>query len=112
MSREELKQKLINLIDMSSDSGPKIAFYSDPKVSDLINELYKRWERSGCRGIPLDYADDEELEFLYRKALKYSSVTEAEAWQIYIKSEESRRRESVEEKKPFWRKLLEALKNR
>lgn len=56
------------------DSWVKAAFYSDPKVSRIMDELYKRWEEKGRRGYPVDYATDDELRELYRAAKHYSKM--------------------------------------
>ncbi|MEN3000070.1 MAG: hypothetical protein ABDH61_05810 [Acidilobaceae archaeon] len=56
----------------------KAAFYSDPEVSRILEELTRRWEKEG-RGIPLDYATEEELEELYRRAMRYAFMSDEEA---------------------------------
>ncbi len=66
--RENLKRKIIEKIDENYDPWVKAAFYSDREVSILLDELYRRWEEAGMEGKPLDYASDEELEFLALKA--------------------------------------------
>ena len=60
---------IMTLIDESVDEWRKAAFYADEEVSQLLDDLYVRWEREGRSGIPLDYASNEEIAFLYRKAL-------------------------------------------
>ncbi len=45
-----------------------MAFYSDREVVAIMDGVYARWEESGRIGEPLDYATDEELEILARKA--------------------------------------------
>ncbi len=60
---------IMALIDESIDEWRKAAFYADEEVSELLDDLYLRWEKGGKAGIPLDYATDEEIAFLYRKAL-------------------------------------------
>jgi len=45
-----------------------MAFYSDREVVTIMDEVYSRWEESGRIGEPLDYATDEELEVLAKKA--------------------------------------------
>ncbi|MCD6323712.1 MAG: hypothetical protein J7L55_01205 [Desulfurococcales archaeon] len=66
-------KEIINRVEESQDEWRKAAFYSDEAVTQLLEELYKRWEGSGMAGIPLDYATDEELSILYDKAMSVSS---------------------------------------
>lgn len=68
-SRESMVKELTRLIDESTDPWRKAAFYEDPEVLGLLDELYDRWEQGGKVGIPLDYATDEEIQFLYGKAV-------------------------------------------
>jgi|Deesub1362A_J573_1020465.scaffolds.fasta_scaffold40682_1 hypothetical protein len=68
MNKDELKQLILEKIDASKDPWIKIAFYSDLEVMALVEELYKRWEEGNRLGDPIDYATDEELEFLAQKA--------------------------------------------
>jgi len=91
MNREEMKQRIISLIDDSRESARKICFYSDPSVSSILDSLYKRWEDGNRVGIPLDYANDEELEILYRMAVKYQHATEADALSVILASQEQDR---------------------
>ncbi|MCX8195779.1 MAG: hypothetical protein N3F67_01675 [Acidilobaceae archaeon] len=72
------KQFILKAIEDNRSPWVKAAFYSDPDVSRILEELTKRWEREG-RGIPLDYATEEELEELYRKAASYAFMSEEEA---------------------------------
>ncbi len=72
---EELKEKIIKLIDESKDNNRKIAFYGDERVTVIMDKLYKRWEEAGRRNKPIDYATYEELKTLARLAEYYSSVT-------------------------------------
>lgn len=109
---ERKKSEILKLIDKSESSGPKIAFYSDARVASVISELYRRWESSGGRGIPLDHATKEEIDFLYDMALKYSRVSNGEAWLGFL-SRESESSEGIastgedkSKKKSFWRRLF------
>ena len=68
-SREKLVKEIMRIIDESPDPWRKTAFYSDPEVQQLLDALYDRWNNSGGAGIPLDYATDEEVKFLYKKAV-------------------------------------------
>ena len=72
------KQLILKYIEENKSPWVKAAFYSDPDVSRLLEELTKRWEREG-RGMPLDYATEEELEELYNKAMKYAFMSDDEA---------------------------------
>jgi len=65
-------REIMALIDENIDGWRKAAFYADEEVSQLLEELYARWENSGKLGRPLDYATDEEIAFLYKKALMAS----------------------------------------
>ncbi|RLB06897.1 MAG: hypothetical protein DRG27_06975 [Deltaproteobacteria bacterium] len=67
-STEDKIREIVELIDESDDYWRKAAFYSDPDVSALLDSLYERWESSSMQGVPLDYATDEEVDFLYHKA--------------------------------------------
>uniref|UniRef100_A0A7C4HCM2 Uncharacterized protein n=1 Tax=Staphylothermus marinus TaxID=2280 RepID=A0A7C4HCM2_STAMA len=115
--KEDKKRKIIDLIDKSNKQGPKIAFYSDQHVSSLMNELYKRWKDNGERGIPLDYATDNEIESLYNMAVKYSNVTDEEAWISFLCIEDSGNtslgnmsnrdyRKALNEKESIWKKIF------
>jgi len=97
LDKEKIKNRIIELIDKNTRNGPKIAFYSDPKVANLIDELYSRWEKNNRVGIPLDYANDEEMKFLYNIALKYSNISDAEAWTLYLSREGSDINPTLEE---------------
>ena len=55
-------------MELSADPWRKMAFYSDREVVAIMDEVYARWEESGRIGEPLDYATDEELEVLAKKA--------------------------------------------
>ena len=114
MDREKMKEKIIEIIDKNKRNGPKIAFYSDPQVASLMNELYQRWESNDRKGIPLDYASDDEIKFLYNIALKYSNVSDDEAWIMYLSREGTDINPTLEElveeeesRKPsIWRRIF------
>ncbi len=69
---EDMVREILRLIDESGDYWKKATFYSDPEVCALLDELYQRWEANERRGMPLDYASEEEVYFLYRKAASIS----------------------------------------
>jgi len=71
MSLDELRRKIIAYIEENKDPLIKAAFYSDEKVSAIMNRLIEEWERSGRRGAPIDYATYEELKILAEKAEYY-----------------------------------------
>lgn len=79
MAAEELKAKIISLIDENTFQWRKAAFYSDPTVSEIMVRLYERWEKSGREGRPIDYASLEELEVLAEKAEKYAFMDDETA---------------------------------
>ncbi|OYT38069.1 MAG: hypothetical protein B6U89_06385 [Desulfurococcales archaeon ex4484_58] len=110
MDIEEKKKKILKLIDESKEQGRKIAFYSDPTVSDIMEELYNRWENSGCKGIPLDYASDREIKILYNLAVKYSRVSNAEAWAMFLSREEGyltpSQEEGEEKRNSIWKRVF------
>ncbi len=99
MNIEDKKKRIIELIDDSREDGRKIAFYSDPRVSNILMKLYEEWEKNGKKGIPIDYADDEEIEILYNLAIRYSKVSGREAWAIYLRNIYGLEKSSEEKKK-------------
>jgi len=117
MDKEEMKKKIVELIDMNARNGPKLAFYSDPIVVSIVKELYDKWENNGRRGIPLDYASEEQIKILYKKALRYCNVSDEEAWLMFLSSEGTdinpsleEIRESAsrgEEGKSWWKRILQ-----
>jgi len=115
MNKEEMKKKIIELIDMNTRNGPKLAFYSDPVVASIVKELYSKWEDEGRKGLPLDYASEEEVKVLYRKALRYCNVSDEEAWLMFLSSEgsdinpsleEIKESSSREEGESWWKRIL------
>ncbi|GEM_PF-1613679 len=84
-STEEKVQEIVELIDECGDYWRKAAFYSDPDVSALLDSLYERWESSNMQGIPLDYATDEEVDFLYRKAKSLTREDSRRSERAFIK---------------------------
>jgi hypothetical protein len=108
-----MKDRIVELIDENKRNGPKIAFYSDPRVSSIMEQLYSRLEANNRSGKPLDYASEEELKFLYNMALKYSDISDEEAWLIYMSREATdvnptfeEIRVEEQEKKSIWRKIF------
>jgi len=76
---EELKRDIIRLIDENRSPWVKAAFYSNPEVSSILGKLIDLWESNGRRGIPLDYASEDELRVLHRLARRYASLSDEEA---------------------------------
>lgn len=68
---DELKREIVSLIDDNIDVNVKAAFYSDPDVSEILNNLYHRWESNNNKNEPLDYATIDELKLLVIKARFY-----------------------------------------
>lgn len=84
-SLEKKKNEIIRLIDDSKQNGRKIAFYSDPLVVEILDKIYELWEKNNREGIPLDYASPDQIDVLYNLALKYSRVSDSEAWALYLR---------------------------
>jgi len=84
-STEEKVREIVELIDECDNYWRKAAFYSDPDVSTLLDDLYKRWESSNMQGVPLDYATDEEVDFLYRKAKSLTREDARRSERAFIK---------------------------
>lgn len=87
MNIEEKRRRIIELIDESRSDGRKIAFYSDPTVQEILDKLYERWEKNNRAGIPLNYAEPEEIEILYNLAIRYSRISDQEAYALYLQRE-------------------------
>ncbi len=79
LSKEELVQELISLIEDNESPWRKAAFYSDPKVGPIYEKLINAWLKAGEKGIPLDYASIEDLEVLVSIARKYAFMNENRA---------------------------------
>lgn len=78
IDRDKAINRILSLIDESNDSWRKAGFYSDPAVQDIMMNLYERWNNSNRKGIPLDYATNEELLILVKKAEQYSKTPTTE----------------------------------
>jgi len=75
ISRERLIREIEMYIEYNPNIYAKIAFYSDPEVQQILENIYTRWEEAGRRGIPLDFATIDELKVLASKALKYKDAS-------------------------------------
>lgn len=84
-STEEKVREVVELIDECDDYWRKAAFYSDPDVSALLDSLYERWESNNMQGVPLDYATDEEVDFLYHKAKSLTREDARRSERAFIK---------------------------
>ncbi|MCE4613637.1 MAG: hypothetical protein F7C07_07410 [Desulfurococcales archaeon] len=84
MSPEKIKREIIRLIDENYSTWVKSAFYSDPRVSSILEKLTRAWEDGGRKGIPIDYASREDLEVLLELARRYSSMSEDRARSIVL----------------------------
>jgi hypothetical protein len=73
---EELKEKLTVFLDQDPRKWVRSAFYSDPEVQQVMDDLYGKWEESGRKGMPIDHASHDELVFLWNKASKYLGMNE------------------------------------
>ena len=105
VSVEDLKRKVIELIDESHNQWAKMAFYGDPEVSSILESVYARWEESGSSGYPIDYATRKELEILASKAERYRNAGPEVAYAIvYGRGEQEEKEEK--KTKSFLRKLL------
>ena len=77
----DLKQRILRLVEEAPQLN-KAAFYSDPVVMALVENLHERWQRAGYEGEPIDYATSEELERLYELAEYYISLPPWKAYRI------------------------------
>ncbi len=73
-TREKLVEEIERWIEGNPNPYAKAAFYGDDEVSRIVEDLYRRWEKSGCKGAPLDYATMEELRVLAAKAYEYRNA--------------------------------------
>ncbi|ACL10784.1 hypothetical protein [Desulfurococcus amylolyticus] len=80
----KMKQGIVRLIDESSEQAYKIAFYSNPDVSRILERLIAEWERNNRKGIPLDYATEEEVEVMYNIAVKISKTPPQALMSTYL----------------------------
>jgi len=85
----DLKQRVLDLVENAPQMN-KAAFYSDPIVESMVEELQSRWEKAGYQGEPIDYATPEELEKLYELAKYYASLSPWKAYRIFKERVEGR----------------------
>ncbi len=82
---ERLKHEIIEMIDYNRDNWVKAAFFSDEVVEVIMESLYTKWAQNGEIARPIDYATEDELKILYKKAKYYSSLSTSEAMRISLK---------------------------
>ncbi len=104
MDPASMRKKIIELIDDSRDNDRKIAFYSDENVQAIMERLYSEWEKNDRKGIPLDYASNEELEVLYRLAKRYAENPYRKAYIDFM--QKAYFGEKKEEKHNSWLKRI------
>ena len=106
MKDEKLKEKLTIFLDQDPRKWVKSAFYSDPVVVQVMNDLYDRWENAGRQGIPVDYASHEELTLLWNKASKYLGMSDNSARALVFSRMNDIEKERPERKKGLFSKLF------
>ncbi|WFO76208.1 hypothetical protein J4526_05085 [Desulfurococcaceae archaeon MEX13E-LK6-19] len=99
--RQEAINRIISLIDESKDQWRKAGFYGDPDVQSILNSLYERWNKNNREGMPLNYATDEELSVLVKKAEEYSRMPVAAIQRQFLFGEQ----QVTEKKEGFLKKL-------
>lgn len=102
--KERLKEKVIMLIDDSTNNWAKMAFYSDSNVARILDDVYKRWESNGRKGLPIDYASYEELQILAFAAEKYKNTGPEVLSQIMFSDRDTHSKKR--KKESLLRKLL------
>jgi hypothetical protein len=85
MSRTEaMKREIISLIEENTNNWVKAAFYSDLRVSRIMDRLVGEWQRNSEQGRPIDYATDDELEILLHVARRYYGLDPRRAMAIAL----------------------------
>ncbi|MCI4396972.1 MAG: hypothetical protein JHC28_05375 [Thermoprotei archaeon] len=82
---ERLKNEIINLIDENSSNWIKAAFFSDEVIEVIMEALYSKWESNMETGRPIDYATEDQLKIMLKKAQQYASMGQEEAMRIALK---------------------------
>jgi len=80
----DTRRQLIEIVENMPQMN-KAAFYSDPYVESLVQELHHRWASNGYQGEPVDYSSEEEAQRLYELAKHYASLPSWEAYKVFIK---------------------------
>lgn len=89
MKGRDTREKLLEIVENMPQMN-KAAFYSDPFVEPLVEELHSRWASNGYRGEPVDYATDEEAEKLLELAKRYASMPAWQAYRVFLERTEGR----------------------
>ena len=76
MKEEEIRERILELIDNDTRNWVKAAYYSDPDVAPILDLVYQRWRRAGEKGRPIDYATRDELVILWNMAKRYFGMSE------------------------------------
>ena len=76
LDKKTIEKTIADIEAMLEAATPwhKSAFYSDPLVTRILEELYRRWEKANRQGEPIHYVTKEELDILYRKAKQYTRM--------------------------------------
>ncbi|HIQ55989.1 MAG TPA: hypothetical protein EYH59_04855 [Pyrodictium sp.] len=76
LDKETIEKRVTDIEAMLEAATPwhKSAFYSDPLVTRILEELYRRWEKANRQGEPIYYVTKEELDILYQKAKQYTRM--------------------------------------
>ncbi len=98
ISRDEIIRYIEYRIE-NANVWIRAAFYSDPEVTALLEQLYERWYENREEGEPIDYATSEELELLYRKARQYSRLAPYEAYALVTRRKEEEEKGKTEDGK-------------
>jgi len=93
MERRKLIEEIERWIEGNPNPYAKAAFYGDDEVAKIVEDLYRRWEANGFKGMPLDYATIDELRILAAKACEYRNAGSG----VMIKILRARRRNIFEE---------------
>lgn len=82
---EKMKSEIINLIDENSSNWIKAAFFSDEMIEIIMEALYAKWEQNQEEGMPIDYATEDQLKIMLKKARQYASMKPEEAMRLVLK---------------------------
>lgn len=76
LDKETIEKTITDIEAMLEATTPwhKSAFYSDPQVTRILEELYRRWEEANRQDEPIYYVTKEELSILYQKAKEYTRM--------------------------------------
>lgn len=78
------RERLRKLLEVKDD-WILAALYSDPQVSNINEELVRRWREAGMEGDPLDYATEDEVRRLLTIAKRYVFLRPEEARAIALR---------------------------